>query len=783
MNKKILLIGICMLFLLIPTVFATLNTGLLGYWQFDSDNPMMDELLLHNWTDDGTSSVSGIINQARNHTFADTDILNITNWDLSSNTSGTINLWYQVTPTITANGEPIFQYYNDGNNRMRILSVDNVAGFCGGKRRAIQFRIKDAGSWGNELCSDSSLTNNTYHMITVVSTGTNIYLYVDGTNQSTHIVDTDWWDDIGNGAELHTGAINSGASISYGTSVVDELGLWDRALTDSEITNLYNSGSGFSYPFPSENVLVNWTTPVYESAITQHKLTLQNLNINSSTSANLTYNGTTYNGVINYSNSSFVEFFVNVSVPLIYTNNSANSFTWDFSLNGTTSNTSSSYNQYVLWNLTNTPRVNITAINLVSGGGINTFSINDSSNTISTTSGFLYFNKSSTGQYDLTIDASGFAISTESINFTAGILNTHQFSLYTTNSYNLTFYEEHTNTIIDYSNITVELFGESLDYKYNTSNGTLYIDLLSPQNYTIRYSATGFGNKRHYYMELTNRTANNLTLYLLNNTYVDKNLTTVVYNQLTLEVLDSSMIYIQRRYDNNTYITVAMYEADLAGKGYFEVEGETYYKFLVDYPFGTLKLTSEETYISSDVINLYVDIYDDLGEEYFDESSMSYSLTYDSLNNEFDVSYTDIEAVGTNYCLYLKTYGTYSSTTINSTCSTSNSASLSVGGLTQNKTYYAVFTTTINSNERTVASSWKENISDELPAGTFGLFMAAVIVMIMVFLSYFHILSLIFGSCGLLFAKMLGLISVAWPTLIGIVIVALVVAMIIQMKK
>ncbi|NTW31036.1 MAG: LamG domain-containing protein [Bacteroidetes bacterium] len=35
------------------------------------------------------------------------------------------------------------------------------------------------------------------------------------------------------------------------SGMIDELGLWTRVLSDAEVTNLYNSGNGFAYPFTS----------------------------------------------------------------------------------------------------------------------------------------------------------------------------------------------------------------------------------------------------------------------------------------------------------------------------------------------------------------------------------------------------------------------------------------------------------------------------------------------------------------------------------------------------
>ena len=52
-------------------------------------------------------------------------------------------------------------------------------------------------------------------------------------------------------ADTNTGThtyIGAGFS-AYFDGLVDECGIWSRALTTDEVTSLYNSGNGFTYPF------------------------------------------------------------------------------------------------------------------------------------------------------------------------------------------------------------------------------------------------------------------------------------------------------------------------------------------------------------------------------------------------------------------------------------------------------------------------------------------------------------------------------------------------------
>src|SRR5262249_31508245 len=42
----------------------------------------------------------------------------------------------------------------------------------------------------------------------------------------------------------------------YFNGAIDEIGVWNRALTSTEITNLYNSGAGLAYPLTASTTVV-----------------------------------------------------------------------------------------------------------------------------------------------------------------------------------------------------------------------------------------------------------------------------------------------------------------------------------------------------------------------------------------------------------------------------------------------------------------------------------------------------------------------------------------------
>jgi hypothetical protein len=85
---------------------------------------------------------------------------------------------------------------------------------------------------------------NTWHHCVVTYDGAgNIAFYKNGSAVDTQTVS--WTDGVGT-ADAWIGSF-LGASNYFG-GIIDEVGIWNRVLTSSEVTELYNSGAGKQYP-------------------------------------------------------------------------------------------------------------------------------------------------------------------------------------------------------------------------------------------------------------------------------------------------------------------------------------------------------------------------------------------------------------------------------------------------------------------------------------------------------------------------------------------------------
>ena len=222
---------------------SDLTIDLLSYYKFDNDN--IDAVGFQNIGGTAGFDSDGIINQARNLSE------DAQNWGTHLGNSGnfSFNLW--VRPDVGANW---------GVSDYRILAVDggDAAGAEG------ELTWKTSGNnffriYSNGGQRDLALTNPTegvWTMMTIVmSEGTNMSGYINGTLIGSNSAGFTNFEIKPTITLTLFGSTTSVRELKDGA--VDELAIYNRSLTQSEITELYNSGVGDQYPFSSSSVTIN----------------------------------------------------------------------------------------------------------------------------------------------------------------------------------------------------------------------------------------------------------------------------------------------------------------------------------------------------------------------------------------------------------------------------------------------------------------------------------------------------------------------------------------------
>jgi hypothetical protein len=145
-----------------------------------------------------------------------------------------VSFWYNTSST---SFQSLIDCYSNVGGK-RGWAIQNTG-------TAINFKtFKD-----NVTYSDLSYTisTNTWHHISVVrKSGTSSKMYINGTLVASDSVTTDQ-NYVSNYSLI--GAINDGGILyNYASGKLDEIYMWSKELTATEVTTLYNAGTGKFYP-------------------------------------------------------------------------------------------------------------------------------------------------------------------------------------------------------------------------------------------------------------------------------------------------------------------------------------------------------------------------------------------------------------------------------------------------------------------------------------------------------------------------------------------------------
>ena len=239
MNKILLLILTIFSVLLLPLALAFTASDVVSYYTFDAVTT--DEKGTYDLTNSGaTSGVTGILNTS--YSYIANDYMYDTTDGLISHTSGSVSVWVKFD-AVDGN-YAVFSYGAAASQFIITLR---------GASNTIQiYCLEGTQQWNAHTSGTFTASTDTwYHIVfTYNETGAVKTLYINGATKALSYLGgasntAFWWNDI-----------NAGAAIVYGrrenndfylNGDIDEAGIWSKTLTQSEVTELYNSGAGLSY--------------------------------------------------------------------------------------------------------------------------------------------------------------------------------------------------------------------------------------------------------------------------------------------------------------------------------------------------------------------------------------------------------------------------------------------------------------------------------------------------------------------------------------------------------
>ena len=199
---------------------------------------------------EGSLNATGKIGSGYNITSVGTfgtDFGSAFNYEYTQPTS--YNMW--INPDINPTSKWLLtKFDNDSEGRGWHFSI--------GFNNKLTYSLQNDSVYRARVTIDTPLINTIgqWYMITVTNDGSGnangINIYVDGVLGSKTINQNNF-DTIGSPSIISNKPLTLGSDSRNGTlsfeGDIDELGIWTKVLSQSEITDLYNSGAGFQHPF------------------------------------------------------------------------------------------------------------------------------------------------------------------------------------------------------------------------------------------------------------------------------------------------------------------------------------------------------------------------------------------------------------------------------------------------------------------------------------------------------------------------------------------------------
>ena len=599
----------------------------------------------------------------------------------------------------------------------------NVGGYyiqidAGGK---VAFVACDTGVEVSGTYSEATTVNDgAWHHLIMAFDGTDKWnMYLDGVNMS--LVDNDGT----LAASTEEFMIGSIRATGYWTGGIDEFGMWNRTLNQSEATQLYNSGTSLPFEGESSTIQVKLTSPsdnlitindtlffnatglVYNANFTNATLYIWNSTYNTRT------NTTLITGKRNYTRLSLSSFEVDI-------------YKWNYYFCGL----NASSDTFCEWSETNrtftlTPFIeNSQTYNATTvGSSLESFTINITYNeSFTVVTGLLEYNgtnyagtKTSSGKdtlftsslnvplfddkqnvtfkwkFSLTSGSGTYQKNSTSQNQTINLINTSIFGIpYTVPFINFTVYDEKTLAIINSTlaatlSYGVENTNKDLSYEDTTeANSSFSFAFDPPDKYftvkgSMEFTSTGYGNRLYTLMEqVFSNTTSLINIYLLNSS--DSTSFVIKVRDSSFADVIGATVHIQRYYPGTgKWITTEVVETNYEGKalGNFETE-DVNYRFLV-YVNGILELTSSSTKITCEVLPCTITLTLPGDTEiglFRNLTDFDYTLVYSKATETFTYNYIDSDVNAQGGRLRVLKYDA-GNATILEICNVSNAGSSS----------------------------------------------------------------------------------------------------------
>ena len=222
-----------------------LTDNLVSYWKLDGNSN--DSVGSNNGSDTnityGTSY--GKINQGA--LFNGTSSKILTNYQ-PTYADTTIAGW--IKTTMTGRG----QFFGNTPHSGTDFLVMEIGQSTAGK---IYFYWQSASGVYKMLATTGTVNDGNWQFLTFTRTSTTLKIYLNGSETTVDTTGAGTIGDLVAEDGFAIGARNDGGGGTprfFFNGSIDEVGIWSRALSSDEVSTLYNSGNGLTYPFTTTSI-------------------------------------------------------------------------------------------------------------------------------------------------------------------------------------------------------------------------------------------------------------------------------------------------------------------------------------------------------------------------------------------------------------------------------------------------------------------------------------------------------------------------------------------------
>ena len=232
--KKYYMLGVIVVMVLIGCS-ENLDNGLVAYYPFNGNANDESGNGNHGVEYNGVAYVEGISGQAAKFDGEDDFISIWTTSEINQNINtneGTVSVWFNIAAESKGNSSFIYQYYSDNKDRL-YLNAEYTTSTNANLRMGI----------GDKHKSSGKITENSWNNAVMLWTPDGVMkLYINGLLESEDTFTNPGFQFMGD-EQFYFGR-GWDSNPSYYSGAIDNLRIYARALSESEIQELYSEGNG-----------------------------------------------------------------------------------------------------------------------------------------------------------------------------------------------------------------------------------------------------------------------------------------------------------------------------------------------------------------------------------------------------------------------------------------------------------------------------------------------------------------------------------------------------------